>query len=191
VLPSLGPRVSSGGLLLFTLPARCAARRVWPPFDPLAWRPSPAVPSTCLARPPSRRAGGLRPSRPPQPPRVPQGGVGRVGWDAPRLRGSLGFAGQCPSWPTAVCPCVTLWLCVLPRPPSQGARGSGPLYRGPTFGGFIPERPSALPRLPPSSVADGPPASSTGGSGAGRPAFLWLACGGSSGLLHACGLSCC
>jgi hypothetical protein len=72
-----------------------------------------------------------------------------------------------PSWPTAVCPCG----------PSGSASRHGRLRGGPgvlsslavsPFRGLVPERPGALPRLPPPSVADGPPASVTGGSGAGR-----------------------
>ncbi len=53
------PLPLSGGLLLFTLPARCAARRVRPPFGPLAWRPSPARPLKVLVQAPLRGAGAL------------------------------------------------------------------------------------------------------------------------------------
>ncbi len=174
-----------------------AARRVRPPFGPLAWRPSPAVPSPCWSRTP-RRVRGLRPppglfpcvpprrvgrlllglgrsapprvvgvrrpmpavplapaalrplglsspsavpstcsSRPPAgpggfahprgvPPCVPPGGVGRpvLGMGRPAPPRVVGFCRPMSSWPTAICPCVTLWLCVPPRPPLQGAQGS-------------------------------------------------------------------
>jgi hypothetical protein len=70
-----GSPASSGGLLLFPLPGRCAARCVRPPLRnfhyslsttlshsfPLAWRPSPAVPSPCWPWPPRRARGPVHP----------------------------------------------------------------------------------------------------------------------------------
>ncbi len=70
-----GSPASSGGLLLFTLPARCATRRVRPPFGPLAWRPSTAAPSPCWSWGPPQGPGPS--STPGAPPCVPPGGVGR------------------------------------------------------------------------------------------------------------------
>jgi hypothetical protein len=201
-----GPTASSGGLLLFTLPARCAARRVRPPFAPLGWRPSPAVPSPCL----SRRARGLRPPlglppaflregsggpwlglgrsapprvvgvqppmpavplavsgpkggplawRPPQPPQSPQRarpdppqGPGVLPTPGPPLRSSrrgraaaarvgtlCASAGRWGSpriisWPTAVCPCVTLWLCVPHGRLRRGPEGRSSLALSPLRG---------------------------------------------------------
>jgi hypothetical protein len=109
---------------------------------------------------------------------------------------SLGFAGRCPLWPTAVCPCVTLssWLCVPPQAAFAGDLGVRSSLALSHLRGFHPRAPpGALPRLPPSTVADGLPASVTGGSEPGRSLSGLLVVGvwGSSGLLCACGLSCC
>ncbi len=86
-------------------------------------------------------------------------------------------------------PLRTLWLCVAPTAAFGGARASSPLYRCPPFRGFVPQRPGALPRLPPRPLLTARPPPSRGGAGPAvlLPAVVRWACGGSSGLLCVCG----
>ncbi len=108
-----------------------------------------------------------------------------------RLRGSLGFAGRFPSWPTAVCACITLWLCVahgLRRglrvlvlysvAPYSGALSLSSLA---PYTGFSP-RPLLTARPPPSRPGGG------GGLPCSSGLLVVYVVGG---LLRACGLSCC
>jgi hypothetical protein len=93
------------------------------PSAPWPGVPPPAVPLTCSSRPPAGPGGFAHP-RGALPAFLTAGSGGRCsGWAAQRLRRSLGLAGRCPSWPTAVCPCVTPRLCARSRPPSLGGPG--------------------------------------------------------------------
>ncbi len=73
-----------------TCSSRCRpavpARRVRPPFGPLAWRPFPAVPSRCWSWPPAGPGGFVHPRGSPLE-FLQEGSGGRcLGWDALRLR---------------------------------------------------------------------------------------------------------
>jgi hypothetical protein len=136
------------------------------PAVPLVMSGGPSPPWPGIPSPGSLSV--LVPTPPQGPGALPNSGApplrsSRRGWAAAAQVGTLcASAGRwdspadAPSWPRAICPCITLRLCVSPRPPPQGARGSRPLSRCPIFWGFIPARFVTLPPLPP-SAADGPP----------------------------------
>ncbi len=88
-------------------------------------------------------------------------------------------------------PLRTLWLCVPPRPPSPG----GPvLFSAVLPSGALSHSPLApYPGSPPRPLLTARPPPSWGGAGPAvpLPVLLRWACGGSSGLLSVCGLSCC
>ena len=132
----------------------------WPGVPPLA------VPLTCSSRPPAGPGGFAHP-RGALPAFLTAGSGGRCsGWAAQRLRRSLGLAGRCPSWPTAVCPCVTPRLCARSRPPLLGGPGvSSSVVLCPLRGFLLVRR--------------------------GFSGLLLVSVWGPCGLLRAGGLSCC
>ncbi len=156
--------------------------RCWP-AAPLAVSGRLSAPWPGVSPPQSpHRAGPGAPqglgasSTPGAPPCVPPGGVGwpLLGWDALRLRGSLGFASPCPRGPRLS----------APASPSGSAFPHGRLRmwpRGPVLFSVVPpwalflHAPAPYPGS--SSAGDGPPASVTGGSGAGRAPSGLLAVG--------------
>jgi hypothetical protein len=152
---------------------------------------SPAVPSTCSSRTPAS-PGAL-----PNPGAAPLRSCGRGRAAAARV-GTLcatavvGARRPMPSWPTAVCPCGPSGSASPHGRLRGGARGSGPLAVPPSWA-LSHSALAPYPGSPPPPLLTARPPPSRGGAGPAMllPALLRWACGGSSGLLCVCGLSCC
>jgi hypothetical protein len=98
-----------------------------------------------------------------------------------------------PSWPTAVCPCG-LSGSASPHGCLRGGPGVRSSLALSSLPGLCPTAPWRLtPAPPPRPLLTARPPPSRGGAGPAMliPALLRWACGGSSGLLCLCGLSCC
>jgi hypothetical protein len=172
--------------------ARCAARRVQPPFGPLAWRPPLAVPPPACPDLPAGPAGFATPGAPPASPRRGQAAAARVG----TLCASAGRRDS----PAAA---LVAHGCLPLRHPLGSASARGRRRRGlgspvpssvvPPSGALSGSALAPYPGSPPHPLLTACPPPSRGGAGPAVlfPAFLRWACGGSSGLLCVFGLSCC